>query len=66
MANGRERVLAAFFNTLEPMLDTFAARGFDPLRKRYLSSWLHTNQRVHALENHPQGGRQRARRAPGT
>lgn len=38
--------MAAFFNVFEPMLQEFLARGFAPLKERYLARWLHTGQRV--------------------
>jgi biotin--protein ligase len=42
----REEVLARFFNNLEPIMDDFSLKGFDPFKDEYLRSWLHTDQKV--------------------
>jgi biotin--protein ligase len=44
---GREAVLASFFNTFEPLLDTFNAHGFNTeLTNQYTQEWLHSGQQV--------------------
>eukprot|EP00946_MAST-07B_sp_MAST-7B-sp1_P001046 g1046.t1 len=43
-------VLAAFFNTVEPMLNQFRSDGFDPFLDEYLAHWLHTGQSVTAVD----------------
>jgi biotin--protein ligase len=42
----KEQLLACVLNNLESCFDTFQSQGFEPLRQRYLASWMHSNQVV--------------------
>lgn len=60
---GREAVLASFFNTFEPLLDTFNANGFNTeLTNEYTQNWLHSGQQVMVCDLNERKKREAARK----